>query len=107
MQIESLSIEELVSARDKVSERLSERVQARQDELKLNPRYIPHPSTFLNQERWKSEPPASEPKPGGIRLRETTPVEKAEAAERIKFLDLLRANPGKSEADIRTMMRAA
>jgi hypothetical protein len=36
-----------------------------------NPRFIPHPSTFLNQERWKDMPPVSESK-GGIKVRESS-----------------------------------
>jgi hypothetical protein len=32
---------------------------------------------------------------------ETTPQEKAEADARAKFFDLMKANPGKSEAEIR------
>lgn len=72
-----------------------------------NPRYISHPYTFLNQERWKDEPPAPEPtklKPGEVRVRETTDEEKREAEERIKFLTLMHDNPGKSPDEIAAMM---
>ena len=42
-----------------------------------------------------------------MRLREMTPDEKAEAESRAKFLELMKANPGKSEAEIHAMMGAA
>jgi hypothetical protein len=29
-----------------------------------NPRFIPHPATWLNRERWKDEPPPPQPQPG-------------------------------------------
>jgi hypothetical protein len=68
---------------------------------------IPNPSTFLNQERWKDTPPAGEPKKGEVRLREMSSHEKAEAEARAKFFELMKANPGKSEAGIHALMRAA
>src|SRR4051812_20581339 len=73
--------------------------------LRVACRIIPHCSTFLNQERWKDTLPPGETNKGDLRVREATPAEKAEAAERAKFLDLLRANPSKSEAEVHAMMR--
>lgn len=68
-------------------------------------RFIPHPSTFLNQERWRSEPPAAPSKPGELRLRETTAEDAEEARIRAEFMRLAKANPGKSEAKIHAMMQ--
>jgi hypothetical protein len=70
-----------------------------------NPRFIPHPSTFLNQERWKDMPPAQESK-GGIKVRESTQEEKLEAAQRARFFETLKANPGKSEDEIARLIGA-
>jgi hypothetical protein len=69
--------------------------------------FIPNPATFLSQERWKDTPPAGEPKKGELRLRETTPQETADAQARARFFELMKANLGKSEAEIHAMMRAA
>ncbi|MDN3273361.1 hypothetical protein QWJ07_03840 [Frankia sp. RB7] len=48
---------------------------------KDNGQYIPHPSTFINQERWNDEPPSapSLSKSGEIKLRETTDAERENA----------------------------
>lgn len=69
-------------------------------------RFIPHPSTFINQERWKSEPPAAKAKPGELRVREATTAEKLEAQERARFFEAMKVNPGKSEAEIYEIMRS-
>lgn len=41
----------------------------------------------------------------GISQIQSTAAERAEAAERARFMDLLRANRGKTEAEIHEMMR--
>lgn len=41
--------------------------------------FIADPLTFLNQERWKDIPPASEKLKGVMRVRESTPAEKDDA----------------------------
>jgi hypothetical protein len=59
--------------------------------LKDSGQFIPHPATFLNQERWKDIPPVGEQKPpakGEIRVRETSPAEDADAKARNEFLRL-------------------
>jgi hypothetical protein len=50
---------------------------------------------------------AGEPRKGELRLRETTPQETADAQARARFFELMKANLGKSEAEIHAMMRAA
>jgi hypothetical protein len=50
-----------------------------------NPRFIPHPSTFLDKERWKAVPPAGEPKKGEMRLREMSPKHEAKARQESRF----------------------
>jgi hypothetical protein len=42
-----------------------------------------------------------------MRSRELTPEVKANAQAHAKFFELRKANPGKSEAEIREMVRAA
>ncbi len=66
---------------------------------------IPNPATFLNQEQWKDTPPAGETKPGEIRVREATPGEREEAKEHAEFFRLMRVTPGKSEAEVLSMIR--
>lgn len=74
------------------------------------PQFIPHPSTFLNQERWKSEPPAAEAKKGEFKVRAVPPEqsarEKREAAEMQEFFRLskLPENNRKSESEIWRMV---
>lgn len=65
-------------------------------------RFIPHPYTFLNQERWKDASPESEPKRGEVRVRNTSEAEREDARLRAEFFKLagLPENKRKSEGEI-------
>jgi len=68
---------------------------------------VADPLTFLNQERWRENPPAAPAapsRPGEVRARETTDAEKREAAEGIEFMVLSKRDPGKSAREIVEMM---
>ena len=67
-----------------------------------NLRYVPHPCTFLNKQRWKDTSPASEPKKGEVRLREMTAQEVEQNRLRQEFIRpaKLPENLRKSEAEI-------
>ena len=71
-----------------------------------NPRFVPHPSTFLDQERWEDTPPAGEPTKGEGRLREMTPEQSAratqEARARAEYIRLARlpGNDRKSDEEL-------
>jgi hypothetical protein len=77
--------------------------------LKDNGQYIPPPSTFLNQERWKDTPPIGALVPlakGEIRVEKMTPEQAAEAKQhadrfdKFKRLSRLNENIGKSDQEI-------